>query len=56
MNKINKKSHLSINNDTRPFDGYVATLRESIKSHHNDVTKYIIYYLMREKDLQDKNL
>lgn len=56
MNKINKKSLLSINNDTRPFNEFVATLKKSIKSHHNDVTKYIIDYLMREKDLQDKNL
>ncbi|KAK8896655.1 hypothetical protein M9Y10_014568 [Tritrichomonas musculus] len=36
-----------------PFGEYVETLRESIESHHNDVTKYIIDYLIDEDDLQD---
>ena len=35
-----------------PFDDYEIILKESIKCHHNDVSKYIIEYLMKEEDLQ----
>ena len=36
-----------------PRNDYENILRESIKSHHNDVSTYIINYLIKEEDLQN---
>ncbi|KAK8839663.1 hypothetical protein M9Y10_032033 [Tritrichomonas musculus] len=36
-----------------PTSNYESVLKESIKCHHKDVTKYIIYNLIDEKELKD---
>ena len=44
--------YLEDNHVSPPENKYGKILKESIKCHHNDVSKYIIEYLMKEEDLQ----
>ena len=45
--------YLEDNHVPPPNDKYETILKESIKCHHNDITNYIIDYLMKEEDLQN---
>ncbi|KAK8840923.1 hypothetical protein M9Y10_027755 [Tritrichomonas musculus] len=45
--------YLEDNHVPRPENSYNPILKESIKCHHNDITNYIIDYLMKEEDLQN---
>ncbi|KAK8840922.1 hypothetical protein M9Y10_027754 [Tritrichomonas musculus] len=45
--------YLEDNHVSPPNDKYETILKESIKCHHNDITNYIIDYLMKEEDLQN---
>ncbi|KAK8876093.1 hypothetical protein M9Y10_006279 [Tritrichomonas musculus] len=45
--------YLEDNHVSPPEDDYNEILKESIKCHHNDVSKYIIDYLIKEKDPQN---
>ena len=47
--------YLEENHISPPDNKYDQILEESIKCHHNDVSNYIIDYLMKEEDLQ-KNI
>ena len=45
--------YLEDNKISPPKDTYESILRESIKSHHNDVSRYIINYLINEKEMKN---
>lgn len=49
--ELNK--YLEDNQISPPNDTYESILRESIKCHHNNVSKYIINYLVEEKELKN---
>ena len=45
--------YLEDNHVSPIMNNYERILEESIKCHHNEVSKYIIDYLIKEEDLQD---
>ena len=45
--------YLEDNEISPPEDTYESILRESIKSHHNDVSRYIINYLIDEEEMKN---
>ena len=45
--------YLEDNEISPPNCTYESILRESIKSHHNDVSRYIINYLIDEEEMKN---
>ena len=52
---LEEESNAEENHENFVQENHEGLLRESIKCHHKDVTKYIIYNLIKEEDLNNNN-